>query len=222
MSYRYRAYSDPLSPTVQPVALPSPGSPRMYGNDMDETPIATAYQGSSRSRTRDTLTATSKGKGRALASEPEQDEEEREQEQEYRDESDASTSHITSLTQASLARLQLSHDFPSRPAKWAYGGHGHGHAQSYNGGGGGGGGRGRLVSITPSTTSVSDGEEPDQEDVKVDVEEPGVKKWLDKGRTSGSASGSGGKGKEREVVGKPGPMAALPPEILVHVSKSLA
>jgi hypothetical protein len=122
--------------------------------------------------------------------------------------------------------------------------HGHGHGHSH-GHGHGHVPRRRIPSATPSTTSVSDGEEEDiQEDTAAGLDPEEVRDWLEKGKVKGKGKGTGtarrvdpvngkGKGKGRmmdqdegldvdvdmdEEGLSPGKPLELPAEILSQVS----
>lgn len=124
------------------------------------------------------------------------------------DTSTSSTSAEVQLTEDSLARLQISdvaEDRPRRPVGFQ--------PHSYAGTGSGPATRGRPPSVTPSTTSVSDGE--DEED-EVDLEPLGQSKkedWLRKGKQKETITVQG-------TSDASGIAGTLPPEILLHVSPS--
>lgn len=142
MSQRYRAHSDPSSPT-SPSSSRLPGSARPIRSPLPDSTLP------------------------------------------------------LSLTQESLARLQIADNLPSRP-RWAS----PAQAQSYAGP------RVRLPSVTPSTTSVSDGEDEDDGGELEPVAQEKKDNWLRKG-----------KGRERapEEPSRSGIAETLPPEILLHV-----
>lgn len=107
----------------------------------------------------------------------------------------------TSLTQAALAQLSAS----PRPPRWPPN-----TAHSYPGR--------KAASVTPSATSVSEGDEIDGEDsrLSLSLSDEQVKAWVRKGK---------GKEKERNVsaggrLRDSGLANTLPPEILVHVSRT--
>ena len=104
---------------------------------------------------------------------------------------------IFNLTQESLARLQIDEEIPPRP-RWAHPGH-----QSHAGP------SRRIPSMTPSSTSVSDGEDDDERVVDLEpVRQAKRESWLNKGKSRAQES----------VDGRSAIAENLPPEILIQVS----